>query len=240
MRYPCFAKPVLGMFSRGARAITFVDRAGATLRFWDGSTLGVEAFAPALDPVAEGGYVFQALREPHPSVAAVCGPRLATARLIVLVRPWGPEEFRALWKVPAGVNAADNFWRPGNILCALDPAGGTVRRAVRGQGSTLEEIEAHPDSGARILGFALPCWREVVSLTLDAARSFAPLRFHKGWDVAVCPDGPLLVELNAGSDFGLPQIATGQGLADETFARSWRNEAGQPIADERPSSPVPP
>jgi Sugar-transfer associated ATP-grasp len=142
--------------------------------------------------------------------------------------------------VPAGVNVADNFWRPGNILCALDPAGGTVRRAVRGQGSTLEEIEAHPDSGARILGFALPCWREVVSLTLDAARSFAPLRFHKGWDVAVCPDGPLLVELNAGSEFGLPQIATGQGLADETFARSWRNEAGQPIADERPSLPVPP
>jgi hypothetical protein len=121
------------------------------------------------------------------------------------------------WKVPAGANVADNFWRPGNILCALGPASGTVRRAVRSHGSSLEEIETHPDSGARILGFTLPCWREVVSLTLDAARSFAPLPFQ-GWDVAVCPDGPLLVELNAGSDFGLPQLATGRGLADETFA----------------------
>jgi hypothetical protein len=54
MRYPCFAKPVLGRFSHGAHAITSVDRAGDALRFWDGSTSGVEAFAAALDPVAEG------------------------------------------------------------------------------------------------------------------------------------------------------------------------------------------
>ena len=55
-----------------------------------------------------------------------------------------------------------------------------------------------------------------MALTLDAARSFAPFRLQ-AWDVAVCPDGPLLVELNNGGDFDLPQLATDRGLMDEAF-----------------------
>ena len=217
MRYPCFAKPVLGRFSYGAHAIAAVDRAADALRFWDGRSTGVDEFAGTLDRSAKGGYLFQEFREPHPAIAAICGPRLATVRLVVTFRNSVPAVFRAVWKVPVGANVADNFWRPGNILCALDPASGTVRRAIRGYGPALEELEAHPDSGARLLGFALPCWRELVALTLDAARSFAPLRLQ-AWDVAVCPDGPLLVELNAGGDYNLPQLATGQGVMDEAFA----------------------
>jgi hypothetical protein len=217
MRYPCFAKPVLGRFSHGAHAIMSVDRAGDALRLWDGRSTGIDEFAGILDRSAKDGYLFQAFREPHPAVAAVCGPRLATVRLVVTFRNSAPAVFRAVWKVPAGANIADNFWRPGNILCALDPASGTVRRAIRGYGPALEELETHPDSGARFLGFALPYWRELVALTLDAARSFTPLRLQS-WDVAVCPDGPLLVELNAGGDYNLPQLATGQGVMDEAFA----------------------
>lgn len=217
VRYPCFAKPVRGMFSRGAYAITGIDRASDTLQLWDGGAVGVDALAREVERSRQGGYIFQALREPHPAIAAVCGPRLATVRLVVTVGSSGPAVFRALWKVPTGGNIADNFWRPGNILCALDPADGTVRRAIRGYGAALEEVDTHPDSGARLPGFALPCWRELVTLTLDAARSFAPFRFQ-AWDVAVCPDGPLLVELNNGGDFDLPQLATGRGLMDEGFA----------------------
>jgi hypothetical protein len=136
--------------------------------------------------------------------------------LIVTVRASGPAVFRALWKVPTGTNIADNFWRPGNILCALDPVSGTVRRALRGYGAALEELEAHPDSGARLLGFAIPRWEELVALTLDAAPSFAQLRFQ-AWDVAVCPEGPVFIELNVGGDFNLPQLATGQGIMDDVL-----------------------
>lgn len=218
MRYPCFAKPVLGRFSYGAHAITSFDPAGDALLLWDGQRKGVDGFAGTLAAaVRDGGYLFQEFRESHPGIVAICGPRLATVRLVVLLRSSGPVLFRAVWKVPVGLNVADNFWRPGNVLCALDPASGTVLRAIRGHGAALEELEAHPDSGARLPGFTLPGWRELVALTLDAARSFVPLRIQ-AWDVAVCPDGPLLVELNAGGDYNLPQLATGQGMMDETFA----------------------
>ncbi|HEX2527576.1 MAG TPA: sugar-transfer associated ATP-grasp domain-containing protein [Geminicoccus sp.] len=217
MRYPCFAKPVRGMFSHGAHAIMAFDQASDALRFWNGSTMDLATFSSSLDPRTDGGYVFQALQAPHPAIAAVCGPRLATVRLVVALRPSGPMVLRALWKVPAGANIADNFWRPGNILCALDPQTGRVLRAVRGYGLALEEPELHPDSGARLLGFTLPGWHELVALTLDAARSFAPLRFQ-AWDVAMCPDGPLLVELNVGGDFDLPQLATDRGIMDKEFA----------------------
>jgi hypothetical protein len=218
MRYPCFAKPVLGMHSRGTYAITALDRAnGGTLRLWDGGTMDVDAFAESLDPLTLDGYLFQVLREPHPAIAAVCGPRLATVRLVVVLRPSGPTVFRALWKVPTGTNVADNFWRPGNILCSLDPASGTVRRAVRGHGAALEDVDEHPDSGARLVGFTLPCWQELLALAAGAARSFAPLRLQ-AWDVAICPEGPLLIEVNVGGDYNLPQLATGRGIMDEAFA----------------------
>jgi hypothetical protein len=165
MRYPFFAKPVLGMFSHGAYAVSALDRAADALRLWDGTAVGVDAFAG--DVAADrDGYLFQAFREPHPDIAAVCGPRLATVRLVVIVRASGPEVLRAVWKVPTGANIADNYWRPGNILCALDPASGTVRRAIRGYGPGLEEVGAHPDSGVPLPGFAVPCWNELVALTL--------------------------------------------------------------------------
>jgi hypothetical protein len=226
--YPCFAKPVLGMHSRGAYAITALDRAnGDALRFWDGGTMDVDTFAETLDPLTQDGYLFQALREPHPAIAAICGPRLATVRLVIILQHSGPTVFRALWKVPTGTNIADNFWRPGNILCSLDSASGTVRRAVRGYGPALEDVDKHPDSGARLIGFTLPCWRELLTLAASAARSFAPLRLQ-AWDVAICSEGPLLIEVNVGGDYNLPQLATGRGIMDEIFAEflAGRSHAG--------------
>ncbi|MBN9282025.1 MAG: hypothetical protein J0H37_07220, partial [Hyphomicrobium denitrificans] len=48
---------------------------------------------------------------------------------------------------------------------------------------------------AELEGFRLPDWTLVTELALRAARTFLPLRTI-GWDIALTPDGPVIVEGN--------------------------------------------
>jgi hypothetical protein len=64
----------------------------------------------------------------------------------VFVTPEGPVIHRAAAKIATGINAADNYWRPGNRLGAIDIATGKITRVVCGTGLTLEEDGLHPDT----------------------------------------------------------------------------------------------
>ena len=45
---------------------------------------------------------------------------------------------------------------------------------------------------------------------------FDKLRYQS-WDIAICPDGPMVVEVNAGSAFNLSQLAAGRGILTDRF-----------------------
>jgi glutathione synthase/RimK-type ligase-like ATP-grasp enzyme len=62
----------------------------------------------------------------------------------------------------------------------------------------------------------LPEWTALTALCLKAARAFPGLRMQ-AWDIALTERGPVLVEVNVGGDFNLPQLAHGSGLMDERF-----------------------
>jgi hypothetical protein len=89
-----------------------------------------EGFLRELEPYRKQGYLLQEMLRPHPEIAALCGARLSTVRLIVLLEHGEPAVFHALWKIPVGANPADNFWRPGNLLAGLDAADGRVTRVL--------------------------------------------------------------------------------------------------------------
>lgn len=55
--------------------------------------------------------------------------------------------------------------------------------------------EVHPTSGTRLIGFEIPCFREAVELVKKAALVVPGMRYI-GWDVAITPEGPVLVEGN--------------------------------------------
>ena len=75
----------------------------------------------------------------------------------------------------------------------------------------------HPDTGARMKGFAIPYWQSVTDLCLRAATAIPGLPLQ-AWDIALCPNGPVLVEANIGGDVNLPQIASGNGIMDGRLA----------------------
>ncbi|HEX5437006.1 MAG TPA: sugar-transfer associated ATP-grasp domain-containing protein [Gemmatimonadaceae bacterium] len=215
---PFFSKPFDGMYSVGSARVEGRDPASGELVTYSGVRCSVEEFADALDPYASRGYLFQEVKHPHERIADICGDRLATMRVVVMVGSDGPELYRAVWKIPAGANASDNFWRPGNLLAGIDTNTGTVVRVVTGTGPAQVKMERHPDTGTAMVGFVMPHWEQVKALCLRAATVLYGLTLQ-AWDVAVCQEGPVLIEANVGGDFNLPQIATGAGLLDERFER---------------------
>lgn len=216
MRFPCFGKPVSGMYSVGASALSGYDPADDCLILSSGKRVSVDSYVEQVSHFRKDGYLFQRRLDVHDDLNAICGDRIGTARLMVLVREEGAEIFQAVWKIPTGDNVADNFWRSGNMLGALDIESGRVLRVVRGVGVDQAEVTSHPDTDKPLVGITLPDWATTKSLCLSAAESLSELSMQ-AWDVAMTTQGPVLVEVNIGGDFNLPQIATGKGMMTDAF-----------------------
>src|SRR3546814_4543433 len=75
----------------------------------------------------------------------------------------------------------------------------------------MEEFQQHPATGQQLVGTRLPHWQEVRRVNDACARLFAPVRYQS-LDIALTDAGPVVVEVNVGGSFVLPQMASGQGL----------------------------
>lgn len=230
--YPLFGKPIEGCQSKGSASIESYEPAADCLVTTAGRVLSLDSFVSYVKSHAHAGYQFQSRVSPHAVVREMCGNRLATVRLLTTARNGKPKIVRACWKIPAGMHAADNFWRPGNLLAQLDLESGRAVRVIRATETAYEEITHHPDTGIRIQGAIVPNWLEVTRLALDGAKLLEALPLV-GWDVAPINSGAVLVEANVTPDFRLHQIADRRGMLDSdfrSFLRQRRFEAANAVS----------
>ncbi len=99
-------------------------------------------------------------------------------------------------------NMADN-WDRGGISVAVDPTTGVLGAGVLKPKYGGQWLEVHPDSKVRFTGRTLPYWQETVELCTKAAK-VSPRLHSIGWDVALTPQGPVLIEGNP--DWDLPMV----------------------------------
>ncbi len=216
--FPFFAKPSRGQRGVGGRLV--MARDGDKLHLGDGSSIVIDAFAKQYQRPALGAGLFQERIIPHPSLAAVIGDRTATARIVVLNDGPEPEITRAALRIPSGCNMTDSFadGKKGNLLALVDRFTGAVVEVLAGIGLDRRTTDVHPDTGRRFAGLMLPDWDAAVAMVRAGARLLPGLRFQ-GWDVAFSDRGPLLVEVNARSDYS--QQANNRGIADARFRRMY-------------------
>ena len=148
--------------------------------------------------------------------------RLATVRVYLLRTDAGVKIPFAVLKMAAGENIADNFWRPGNLACDVDPVDGVIRTARTQDAFGTQDHAVHPESGTPLVGERLPMWDRVVRLAHECSAVFAPIRYQS-MDVAILADGPLIVEVNYGGAFNLPQLASGSGFLTEEVLEFFRS-----------------
>ncbi|MDE2463083.1 MAG: hypothetical protein KGO02_05150, partial [Alphaproteobacteria bacterium] len=191
--YPLFGKPIDGYQSIGSASVERYEPERDCLLMTMGHRVSLDTFVEYVKAHARTGYQFQLRVTPHAAVREMCGDRLATVRLLTILMDGKPQIIRACWKIPAGVHAADNFWRPGNVLAELDLASGRVLRAIRRSENDCDEITHHPDTGVRITGTVVPNWSEVTQLACDSARILDELPLV-GWDIAPVDSGAILAE----------------------------------------------
>jgi hypothetical protein len=231
-RYPLFGKPLGGTRSLGSVSFDRYAAARDALVTFGGGEITLDAFVRDIAAHYPSGYLFQRRLSPHAAVRALCGDRLATVRVLTAATGEGPQILRAAWKIPAGGNAADNFWRVGNLLAQLDIERGQIQRAVRASPNGFEEITHHPDTGAALIGADVPNWPRLLDLAREGARVMEDLPLL-GWDIApvesgVVESGAIIVEVNHIPDFKLHQIADRRGMLDpalSTFLRERKDHA---------------
>lgn len=214
--FPLFGKPVEGFQSLGSIALRRWHAAEGQLETMDGRRIPLTQFVSEIEEHYRSGYVFQPLKSPHGRVGELCGQRLASVRILTALTETGPRVIRACWKIPAGGNLADNYWRPGNLLAQIDLDSGKVLRVTSGAGLNMTVHEQHPDSGRPLIGFGLPSWDEMKRLALQGARVMRHMPLI-GWDIAPAESGPVIVEMNETPDFFLVQFADRRGILDAEF-----------------------
>lgn len=147
---------------------------------------------------------------------------LATVRLCILVGEDGMEIPFAILKMPSRANVADSFWRPGNLACMLDVRSGRILTARSRHSFGTTDYQVHPESGEPLLGEIVPMWERVLDLARDCAPIFQPVRYQS-MDIAITQDAPVLIEINTGGGFDLPQLASGVGFLTEEVRHFFRS-----------------
>ena len=217
---PLFIKPVRGTQGRDVHAIGEPARGANDLRLLTGERVDIRSFASRLDPAERGGWLFQELLYSDPSIRSLCGERLTSVRIIVVVTPDGPEILSAVWRIPTGTNITDNFdvGRTGNITAGIKLDSGRVMRSVQGAGWRNIPVTRHPDTGAVLEGYQLPGWNEIRTLCLDLPGLFPELRLQH-WDIALTDRGPVVLEVNVSGGMRTHQIVRQRGIFCQRLAR---------------------
>ena len=217
--YPLFAKPIDGMYSVGAIAMTDVD--SGTVHVRGAGNVASRDIVDFMGEMSDAGYLIQRTMRPNPRLVEAFGGTLASVRFLVLLGDEGPRIESAVIKIPCSANIADNFWRTGNMLGAVEIDNGQISRVVTGTGANLARIDVHPETGVDMTGLELPDWSAATSLCLRAAGALPGLT-TQSWDIALTAKGPVAMEVNWGGDLNLHQLAHGRGALTPEFAAHLR------------------
>lgn len=172
-----FVKPTFGSFGEGA----FVH---------ENSAPRDRLFTVSVDTLV------QPLIQQHESLCALHPRSVNTIRLVTLFYENKVIVDAAVLKIGNAGGIVDNLLA-GGLVAGIDMRTGHLfptarQRAIFGQ----DEYEYHPDTGVAFAAVTIPFWNEVIDLVSKAAIELPHLPIL-GWDVAVTPTGPILVEANA-------------------------------------------
>lgn len=167
---------------------------------------------------SRGVLVIQPRVATHPQLADLALNALPTVRVVTLLDETGrPEVVSATFRFASVPEADVDNMKAGGLIAGVDLATGALGVACKGYGGA--DHAAHPATGAPIEGRALPDWADVRALAVRAhAEAFADYVLI-GWDIAMTPDGPTLIEGNGKPGVLMPQRAARRGLGEGRYGQ---------------------
>lgn len=149
-------------------------------------------------------YIVQDKVEQHEALNAINPSCVNTIRFVTIVDKQGKAQvFSHFLRVGTGNTVKDNRATGGYAVNILKD--GTLSGRAIGH---RDSIMVHPNTGLVFDGYKLPYWDEVVELVCCAHEQLPEIK-SIGWDVAITPQGPVLIEGNDNWEIGGPQDMEG-------------------------------
>jgi alpha-L-glutamate ligase-like protein len=220
-------KPNRGSAGRGV--LVLVGRDGDGFRRHNGDRLPFDALRQHVSDLLSGLYslggrpdqaVVQQRVRLHPAFDAVAFQGIPDVRVVV----YRGEPAMAMLRLPTRASGGRANLHQGGIGAGIDLATGRTHHAVQHN----HFVQTHPDTGADLVGVAVPAWPAV----LDMARRVAAAvgLGYLGVDIVIdAAGGPMLLEANARPGLAI-QIANGTGLVPRLRAIDNRLAAPPPAA----------
>ncbi len=136
----------------------------------------------------------------HPDMSALYPDAVNTVRLITFLDGKGEVHLLASVLRIGNGDVIDNF-ASGGMFTMLDEHGVALYPGVDKHSNVYA---THPKTGVPIAGFQVPLYDRVVEVTKDLARR-TPEAPYVGWDLAITPDGPVVIEGNHNSSVFQPK-----------------------------------
>ena len=206
-----FLKPVRGVRGEGSEQLRWTH--SNQYQRHDGALLSPTELMAYLHRLGrERAYLVQPCLTNHPDLADFTNGALSTARIVTGRMP---DEtivlIAATFKMPFGQGITSTY----GLHSAIELDSGVLGKAYRYAPLCLG-FDVHPDTGGQITGRVLPAWSQAVTLSQKAHEVFAEYVFL-GWDIAWTPDGPVVLEGNAGWDVPTVQLPQRQPLGQTRF-----------------------
>jgi len=163
-----------------------------------GSGIGVYEAAEVTDPallrtelIAVGKTLVEQFLQQHEGMAALYPGSVNTLRIVTYRDPH--DEVHVLARVLKIGNGGfiDNYSN-GGMYTMVDEHGRAMHAAYDGEGTVFVD---HPVTGVRIEGYQVPLFAEVIAFADDLARR-VPEMPYIGWDIAITPERPVVIEGN--------------------------------------------
>lgn len=138
--------------------------------------------------------------EQTPELKALHPASLNTARIVTIVdRNGEPHVIGSIFRIGRDGKNVDNG-SSGGILCDLSESGVIIKCTDKAGRDYIE----HPTTGHRLIGFSIPRWDEAIALVTELACRKPTIRYC-GWDVALTPNGWIMIEGNESAELSVMQ-----------------------------------
>ena len=152
-------------------------------------------------------FVVQKCLRNHPVIDTIYPHSINTIRLVTIKNPktGSVEPMAAVLRIGAHGNLVDN-WAMGGLSVKVYPDGTLAEEGFYKPGYGTK-TKIHPDTNVAFDKIKLPFYDECIDLCIKFHQRLA---IHSiGWDVAITPEGPVIIEGNDNWEISLMQVSCG-------------------------------
>ncbi len=160
--------------------------------------------------LVKNNYLVEEVVKQHKSLAEMAKNSVNTIRIMTANINNNPKILFATLRVGNGKNHVDNFHQGGMASLVNIETGILTTDAVD---KDLNKYKYHPLTKREFKGYKIPYFKEAKELVLEASKVVPEIKVV-GWDVAITPTGPLIIEGNRRAGFDIVQVVSGIGRKD--------------------------